>query len=167
MICCLIGREIRNILGLVCIDDDFHCLFGISDGSDFIHDFLFADGGIHGASADKTVEQLLPRFGLPTELANQLAEQRPVGSWNIHVNALKRWAVYHILPFFFLLVDAKIQNFRVSENKNQVFFVEQENFIQKMSELPNDSDDFWQKKHKKLPVSGKITIFARNLNQNL
>ena len=70
------------------IDDDLHTLFGVSYRSDFIHDFVFANGRIGRAAADEAVEKLLAGFGLPAELADELTEKRPVDGWHVHVNAL-------------------------------------------------------------------------------
>ena len=70
------------------VDDDLHTLLGVSYGSDFVHDFFFANGGIGGAAADEAVEQLLAGLGLPAELADEFAEERPVDGRHVHVNAL-------------------------------------------------------------------------------
>jgi len=70
------------------VDDDLHTLLGVSYGSDLVHDFVFADGGIGGATANEPVEKLLACLGLPAELANELAEERPVDGRHVHVNAL-------------------------------------------------------------------------------
>ena len=57
------------------VDDDLHTLLGVSYGSDLVHDFVFADGGIGGAAANEAVEKLLACLGLPAELADELAEE--------------------------------------------------------------------------------------------
>jgi hypothetical protein len=73
--------------------DYLHALLGVSYGSDFVHDFVFADGGIGGAAADEAVKQLLTGLGLPAELADKLAKELPVYGRHIHLNALHLYII--------------------------------------------------------------------------
>ena len=74
-------------------DDELHKLFGVSDGSHLVHDFLFADGGIGRAAAGKAIEQLLAGLCMPGDLADEFTEQRLVHSRHVHVNALHLYIV--------------------------------------------------------------------------
>ena len=75
---CKVCISADNIVG---INDDLHTLLVVSYGFHFFHDFLFAERWFGGTTANEAVQHLLTGLNLPTKLANEFAEKRPIYGW--------------------------------------------------------------------------------------